>query len=56
MISSSHMGKLVAHSCMKSMLKDLEGKDIMPEDLKIYLSIQKIVMDLEQELKEFKYK
>jgi hypothetical protein len=51
MISGSHMGKLVAHSFMKSILKDLEGKDIIPEDLKIYLSIQKIVMDIEQELK-----
>lgn len=51
MISSSHMGKLVTHSFMKSIVKKLEGKEITPEDLKGYLCVQKIVTKIEQELK-----
>lgn len=51
MISNSHMGKLLSHSAMKSMAKDLEGRDLTPEELKIYLSVQKIVKEIEQELK-----
>ncbi len=51
MISGSHMEKLVSHSFMKGILKELKSKEVAPEDLNIYLSVQKIVKDIEQELK-----